>query len=148
MIEVTNFTKTRISKNFLKQAVKYVLAKEKIKQKTELSIILVGEQRMQKLNKRYRGKDGPTDVLSFSVKAGENRFVSPLGDLLQLGEIVLCPAQINKNAEKDKENWEKALTRALIHGILHLLDYNHYTKKEKFAMENKQEQYLLKLTRG
>lgn len=104
MIEVNNLTKSRINERFLKKVAKSLLAKEKSDK--DLSVAIVSAKEIQRLNKKYRNKDKPTDVLSFDYGSS--------------GEVVLCPQQI-----KDK------IDRVLIHGILHILGYTHKQMEKK-----------------
>ena len=115
MVEVNNLTTNKIDEEFLKKVAEKVLAGEK--KKTELSIALVGQGRIRELNKKYRGKNKVTDVLSFQYDNS--------------GEIVICLREIKKNAKKFKATFKKELTRILIHGLLHVLGYNHETMKDK-----------------
>jgi probable rRNA maturation factor len=142
MIEINNLTTTPINKDFLEKISKLILDEEGEKN-LDLSIVLVGQQRMRKLNKRYRGKNRVTDVLSFGPDETK-KFVLPPGEP-KSGEVVLCTREIKKNAKKFKSLFEKELAVCLIHGILHLLGYNH-EKNEKTAkeMEKKQQYYLSK----
>lgn len=119
MIEVNNLTTRQVNKDFLNKISKKVLEKEN-KKDVDLSIALVGEKRIKGLNKKYRRKNRITDVLSFSYNNS--------------GEIVICLKEVKKDAKKFKSIFKKELTRVLIHGILHLLGYNHKTmdKKEKY----------------
>ncbi len=98
MIEVNNLTKLKINEEFLKKVAEKVLAREKSDK--DLSIAIVGPAEIQRINKKYRKKDKPTDVLSFNYGG--------------LAEVVLCPQQI-----------EGEIDHVLIHGILHILGYNH-----------------------
>lgn len=115
MIEVNNLTARRIDKAFLEKIAEVVLNKEK--KKKDLSIALVGSREISRLNKKYRKKDRPTDVLSFSY-----------GDS---GEIVICPEVVESNARTYQFTFKKELSRILIHGILHILGYNHKSMAEK-----------------
>jgi len=140
MLEVVNFTRQRIEKKFFEKIVKNVLKSEK-KEKQKVSVFLVGEKRIKDLNKKYKKKNKSTDVLSF----GEvSNFIEP--EKKRLGEIVICLEKVKKNARKYKNPFKKELARVLIHGILHLLGYNHEksTKEEK-KMRSKEEYYLSKL---
>lgn len=131
VIEVNNLTKVSIDEEFLKKVAQKVLEGEK--KEADLSIALVGEGRIKKLNKKYRGKNRVTDVLAF----GENsKFQIPNSKLQRIGEIVICLREVKKNAKRFNSVFEKELIRVLIHGILHLLGYTH----EK--MEEKQNYYL------
>jgi len=132
MIEINNLTTNPVAKEFLKKIAKKVLKGEN-KSEAEISIALVGEGRIMELNKKYRGKNRVTDVLAF-------------GDNDGLGEIVICLREVKKNAKKYDTTFEKELSKVLIHGILHLLGYNH-EKSEVQAkkLEEKENYYLEKL---
>ncbi len=126
-MEINNLTGLIIDGNFLKAVAKKVL-KERNKEKIDLSIVFVGQERMKKLNQKYRRKNKLTDVLAF----GEG-----------LNEIVICPQEVKKNAKRFDSVFKKELARVLIHGILHLLGYNHEKGgKEAEKMEKKQNYYL------
>ena len=121
MIEVNNLTTVSADEEFLKKVVEKVLESEN--KNKDLSIALVGQGRIRELNKKYRGKNRVTDVLAFPSNG--------------LGEIVICLREVKKNAKRFGSSFEKELATCLIHGILHLLGYDH----EK--MEEKQKYYLL-----
>jgi probable rRNA maturation factor len=129
MIEINNLTKEKIDEGFLKKVAKIVL-KEENTGSADLSVAFVEEREIKKLNKKYRKKNKPTDVLSF---AGSRELKEGLG------EVVICLEQVKKS----KNDFKKELTLVLIHGILHLLGYDH-DKSEKAAriMEQKQEKYF------
>lgn len=112
MIEINNLTGRRIDEKFLKGLAKKVLKGEN-KKGLDLSIAFVDKNKIKELNKKYRKKNKATDVLSF----GED-----------LNEVVICPGMIET---------KKELALLLIHGILHLLSYEHSKK-----MEDKQKYYL------
>jgi probable rRNA maturation factor len=127
MIEIINISggDKNVSKESLKKIAEKVLKLEK--SKLDLSITLVDSSEIRKLNKKYRKKDKATDVLSF----GED-----------MNQIVICTDEVKKNGE----DFKKELIRVLIHGVLHILGYDHEKggKKEK-EMLSKQEDYLLKI---
>jgi len=131
MIEANNLTGFKTNENFLKRIAQKVLASEK-ESKTELSIAFVGPVEIQKLNKKYRKKDRPTDILSFTYNHNS-------------GEIVICPQEVKKNARRFDLTFKKELTRVLIHGILHLLGYDHEKSKIKAKKMEKKENYYLNL---
>jgi len=139
MIEVNNLTANLIDENFLKEVAKIVLEGEK-KGNVELSIALVGSGRTRELNKKYRGKNRVTDVLAF----GKNQKSPTLpSNKLNLGEIIICLSEVKKNAKRFNSTFEKELAFCLIHGILHLLGYDHEISNEKKQeMEQKQNHYL------
>lgn len=129
MIEVNNLTSWKVNKVLLRAVAKRILTKEKKGQK-ELSIALVTPQKAAELNRVYRRKKDTANVLSFP---------SPE---LGLGEVVLCPQQIKREAKKYDMMFEQALMWMLIHGILHLLGYDHAKEKDAKKMEQKELRYL------
>lgn len=134
MIEINNLTTSPVDENFLKKVAKAVLkgkSASRRKKNLGLSIALVGPGRIKELNKKYRKKNKVTDVLTF----GEG-----------LNEIVICLREVKKNAKGFKSTFKKELARVLIHGILHLLGYNHEKDtKEAEKMEEKQNYYLSRI---
>jgi len=137
MIEINNLTTSRVDEDFLKKTAKMVLEGEhppvgRVPEEANLSIALVGQGRMRELNKKYRKKNRVTDVLAF-----------PYSDS---GEVIVCLKEVKKNAKRYETTFEKELSKVLIHGILHLLGYNH-EKSEVQAkkMEEKENYYLEKL---
>ncbi|PIR71400.1 MAG: rRNA maturation RNase YbeY, partial [Candidatus Nealsonbacteria bacterium CG10_big_fil_rev_8_21_14_0_10_37_25] len=85
--------------------------------------------RIRKLNKKYRGKNRMTDVLSFPDNG--------------LGEIVICLREVKKNAKKFGSSFKKELSTCLIHGILHLLGYDHEKSVEEVKKMRDREEYYL-----
>jgi len=144
MIEVNNLTTVPINKDFFKKISQKVFRGEK-KTEVYLSIALVGPTRMRKMNKEYRGKNRTTDVLAFpevDIFKKELR-VGPLKKFQNLGEIIICPREVKKNAKRFNSNFQTELARVLIHGILHLLGYDHEKSEERAKnMEKKQQHYL------
>lgn len=135
MIEINNLTNFAVDKLLLTGVAKKVLKGEN-RGIENISIALVSEDEIKKLNKEYRGINSPTDVLSF-----END--SKLG--FGLGEVVICLQEVKKNAMINKSTFKKELAKILTHGILHLLGYNHEkSEREAKKMEKKEDSYLLK----
>lgn len=118
----------------------YVLRKEGWP-KLRADIIFVGPKRMQELNKRYRGKDKVTDVLSFRQLDTSGKF----GDPNFLGEIILCSSYLRSQAREYGVPYEEELTRMTIHGTLHLLNYDHMKPSDAKKMLPLQEKYLAKI---
>ena len=120
-IGINNLTHSKIDENFVKRVAKIVLKGEN-KKEAGLSVVFFNRKRMRELNKKHRGKYAFTDVLSF----GQG-----------LNEIVVCPEEVKKNAGRFNLTFKKELAQTLIHGILHILGYNHSE-----IMKKKQNQYL------
>ncbi len=137
MVEINNKTSYLIKEAFLKKIAQKILKdfNKKPGKGKSLSIALVLPKEIQKLNKKYRKKNRPTDVLSFE---GQNN---------ELGEVIICPAILKINAKKYQASFKKELERVLIHGILHLLGYDH-EKSERAAqeMQKKEKYYINKIT--
>jgi len=131
MIEINNLTADPVNDGFLKKIAKTVLKRKKYPKKT-LSIALIGQKKIKDLNRKYRNKNRVTDVLAF-----------PGDKETGLGEIVICPEKVKKNAKRFKSVYKKELARVLIHGILHLLGYDHEKSKiEAEIMIKEEEDYL------
>jgi len=96
----------------------------------ELSIVLTGDVQIQKLNRIYRKKNKPTDVLSFSQQEGE------MGDHAGrlLGDVVVSIPTARKQAEAHGKDLVSELTMLLAHGLLHLLGWDHETDAEDRRM--------------
>jgi len=86
----------------------------------ELSILLVSDAEMQKLNRDYRGKDRPTDVLSFAQQEGPG--AAPEG---LLGDVVVSVDTARRQAAERGATLPREAERLLVHGVLHLLGYDH-----------------------
>ncbi len=152
MIEINNLTATAISKEFLKRVVEKVLKGENRK-KEYLSIAFVGEKKIRELNKKYRGEDRVTDVLSFgdvpysiATLRGVSHFVRSSkfpNPIKGLGEIIVCSDVIKKNAERYHSTFKKELVRVLIHGVLHLLGYEHEKNEAEAERMKGREKYYL-----
>lgn len=117
----------------LRAASAYVLKQER-KPRLFAEIIFVGPRQMRELNKRYRGKDKVTDVLSFNEDDEGN----------YLGEIVLCRSYLRAQARGYEVPYEEELVRMTIHGTLHLLGYDHMKPADAKKMLPRQEKYLEK----
>lgn len=97
----------------------------------ELCIRIVDENESQALNSRYRNKHYPTNVLSFPSELPEEiQLENPL-----LGDLIICAPIIEKEAEQQQKTLEAHWAHMIIHGILHLLGYDHIEDKEAEVME-------------
>jgi rRNA maturation RNase YbeY len=112
----------------------------------DIGIWLCSNKTIQDYNKRYRNKDKPTDILSFpyhpELKAGE-RIKPETEEDKNLGDIIIAPAYVTKEAEKLGVTFEKRMKVLLVHGICHLLGYDHI-KDEDYKVMHRKELALLK----
>jgi probable rRNA maturation factor len=107
----------------------------------EVSISFVGDGRIQELNQRYLGRDKPTNVLAFSMREG--RFASLHPQLL--GDVVISVDTASRQSNRFGLNEKEMVILLMIHGILHLLGYEHEgTKKGARQMALKQKDLLMK----
>ncbi len=136
MIEINNLTNFAVDKTFFKGVAKKVLKGEN-RQTENLSIAFVTPAEIQELNKRYRKKDQPTDVLSFEK-------VSDFKD--ECAEIIICPYYVREQARDSTLSLKKELAKMLIHGILHTLGYDHeVSEAEAKKQELKEKLYFSKI---
>lgn len=99
---------------------------------SEVSVRVVGDAEMQELNRAYRGKDRPTNVLSFP--AGDHA-TPPGEEVTVLGDIVICAAVVHAEAEAQAKAAAAHWAHMLVHGTLHLLGYDHEEAPEAAVME-------------
>ncbi len=141
MIEVNNLTDVSVDSKFIKKTARRILKKEN-KNGFSILIAFVSPEKIKNLNKQYRKKNKATDVLSFPYSDKE-KFILPEGKTKVLGEVIICPKEVEKNSRRYKTPFKKELFLILIHGILHLLGYDHEgNKREAEKMERKQRYYL------
>ena len=105
------------------------------KKDISVSVAIVSEKEIQKLNKKWRKIDQPTDVLSFPEFPSLKEIKKWKEQELFLGEIILCYDDIKKYALSEKLELKKELAKAFAHSILHLLCYQH--GKVMFALQEK-----------
>jgi len=117
-----------------------------IKKNREVSVLLTDDQEIQYLNRVYRGKDFPTDVLSFSMNEGlQNPSFENSIDEYLLGDIVISIETAQKNAESSGHSLLHELNILIIHGLLHLLGFDH-NRDEDFTKMKKEENKLQIIT--
>ena len=92
-----------------------------------VSVVLSSDAEVKALNRDYRGKDKPTNVLSF-----------PMGEDNELGDIVLAFETVKKEAAEQKKSFRAHTAHLVVHGTLHLLGYDHMTDKEADDMQSRE----------
>jgi probable rRNA maturation factor len=106
---------------------------------TVLSVLFVNAEEMAELNFKYRGKEGPTNVLSFSQLEGD----LPVGQRRLLGDVVICTDRAADDAAELGYTEEEMLTYLLIHGILHLVGYVHDEPQDAATMQERVDEIFL-----
>lgn len=112
---------------------------------SEVSIILVGDEEMTGYNRRFLDRHGPTDVISLPIEElvpGRPPGVVPDGPPPMLGDVILDPAYIRRQAEELGRDFDDELAMFVVHGVLHLLGYEHETDAEASHMEDRERQIL------
>ena len=109
----------------------------------ELSIVLVSDPLMRRLNRQWRGKDRPTDVLSFSQREGGGMVPPAL-----LGDVVISVATARRQAKECGETLAACSERLLIHGLLHLLGYDHERSAPEALRMQRRERMLARALEG
>lgn len=126
-VEVVNITSGRVQQSLIKRAALATL--DHFREKRTVTVAVVGEKRIRELNRVYRQKDYPTDVLSFVEAEAE------ASDPSTLGEVVINYKQVKKQAAAYGHGLRYELAFIVIHGVLHLLGYEDETKKGVTTME-------------
>lgn len=106
---------------------------------SEVGIRIVGKKTSAKINTAYRGKKGPTNVLSFTYPP------IPLTTSTILGDLIMCAELIEKEARRNKKSLTAHWAHLTVHGILHLLGYDHVTHTQAKIMENLEIKILKKM---
>jgi probable rRNA maturation factor len=134
-----------------------VLAAEGVRGNVELSVLFVEEDAISSLNEQFLGQDGPTDVLAFPIDAADAEIVSgpaggatgpdrpppDPGDLpLLLGDVVVCPAVAARQAPEHAGTLDDELALLVVHGILHVLGFDHAEVEEAERMRARERELL------
>jgi probable rRNA maturation factor len=130
VIRVDRGFQERVDKRWLRRLVKQSIATQGIGAKVELGLLVTDDATVHELNRKYRGKDKTTDVLSFAFEADRRGdaatgFVMPPGEIIHLGEVIVSYPRAVEQAAERKHPVEDELALLVVHGVLHLLGYDH-----------------------
>lgn len=137
LIDSDNFLTKSMKKHILKNT-EEILNHLDMPDNTEICISVIDDIKMREFNKNYRNIDRTTDILSFPQN------IMPNNNLL--GDLVISYNTAERHSKKYRISMEKELTKLLIHGILHLLGYDHKKKKETALMREKENEIKYFLT--
>ena len=117
---------------------------ENIEPETEVSVTFVTNDTIQDINREYRGKDQPTDVISFALEElGEGEMTVTFEGMPRiLGDIIISTDRAKEQAEEYNHSFERELGFLAVHGFLHLLGYDHMEPEEEKVMFTKQDEIL------
>ena len=135
---IINQTDYEINVKELEDLLNYALKKEKV-QNAEFSIIFVDNEKIKEINRQYRGIDKVTDVISFAL---EDDRTFPISDIRMLGDIFVSVDKMKTQAQEYGTGEKRECAFLIIHGLLHLLGYDHMTKDEEKIMFKRQEEIL------
>lgn len=132
---------TLISDCDIESAVAATLAHEGVERPVEVSVSFVDDEEMRGLNRTWRQIDAPTDVLSFECDSPFDEDI-PQGESVELGDVILAPGVIAHQAPEFDATPVEECRLMLVHGLLHLLGYDHLDDEEAAAMEAREEEIL------
>lgn len=122
-----------------------VLEAEALPGDSELAVYLVSPAEMAVYNERFMGRKGPTDVLAFPLEVlvpGEPPRSMPGEPPVNLGDVFLCPEEVERRARREQIPYDDFIHLLLAHGILHLLGYEHEDETGAEAMERREDELL------
>ena len=137
--EVFNETDENIDIDEEKKIINFALKHENLNN-VIFNVIFVDRDKITELNRDYRGIDRETDVISFALEDGEANINFEFGRLL--GDIYICVPKMKAQAQEYGHSETREMGFLTIHGLLHLLGYDHMTKEEEKIMFAKQEEIL------
>ena len=109
----------------------------------QLSVVVTGDEQIRQLNREFAGEDHATDVLSFSLREGEE-FVAP-DDTDRLGEVIVSFDTAARQADEAGHHVEDEVAHLLVHGVLHILGYDHVEPTEETKMRARERSILSEL---
>lgn len=131
-------------RNEIEKLLQFAAKKEGIDPEAELSVTFVNNDEIQEINRIYRGKDQPTDVISFAMEELGEGEIAIVGDDLPtiLGDIIISIPRAQEQAEEYSHSFMRELGFLSVHGFLHLLGYDHIEKEDEVIMFSKQKELL------
>lgn len=136
-------------RELLEDIYQYVLGEEGLPQVTELSLLITDNEEIKIYNRDYRGMDQATDVLSFPMYEAEELAHLKGADLPQtllLGDIIISRERAEEQAREYGHSFSREIAYLFLHGILHLLGFDHLEEEEKEEMRAREEEILNKFS--
>ncbi len=135
--QINDLVKVSFKYSYLKKVIKKTLKSEGVK-KAYFSIIFVNSDEIRRINREYRGIDKITDVISFALEDSKDL----PGRVRVLGDIYICIPKAIEQSESYGHSVKRELSFLTVHGLLHLLGYDHMNKEDEKVMFAKQELVL------
>ena len=141
-IEIANESGVTVDESSIVSVARFALSSMRVDPLAELSVMLVDTEAMAELHERWMDLPGPTDVMAFPMDEmdGARRPDAPEAGPAMLGDVVLCPAFATDQARKAGHSLLDELHLLTVHGVLHLLGYDHAEpdeEREMFALQNR-----------
>jgi len=136
-----------VDEGWARKIAQTVLRTEGVAPPYEVGLVFTDSETVQRLNRDYRGVDEPTDVLAFYIlpqKEADDSFALPPDGVTRLGEVIICYPQAVEQATEEGYSTERELTLLIIHGMLHLLGYDHEEPEEEAEMRTREKELLEK----
>jgi probable rRNA maturation factor len=130
---------------WVKKMVRQILKAEEVVPPYEVSLVFTDSETVKQLNRDYRGVDEPTDVLAFYMlpqNEVEDSFALPPDGVTRLGEVIISYPQAVEQAREQGHSPERELALLIIHGILHLLGYDHEEPEQESKMREREKELL------
>ena len=146
-ISVEEKFRGRVDQGWVERIAQTVLKAEGVAHPYEVSMVFTDSETVQQLNRDYRGMDEPTDVLAFYMLPqgeGDDSFALPPDEVTRLGEVIISYPQAIEQAREQGHSPERELALLIIHGILHLLGYDHEEPEEEDEMRKREKELLEK----
>ncbi|AKP47849.1 rRNA maturation RNase YbeY [Bacillus smithii] len=143
LIDETNELKQE-DLELVEQLLQFASEKEGIQEESEVSVTFVDNQRIQEINRDYRHKDQPTDVISFALEETDEEEVEIIGEDMPrvLGDIIISVPKAREQAHDYGHSFQRELGFLAVHGFLHLLGYDHMTEEDEKIMFSRQREIL------
>ncbi|MEF9841476.1 MAG: rRNA maturation RNase YbeY [Raoultibacter sp.] len=140
-----NYQEGKVVNLPLKELTEFVLSSQDEPFNTEVSISFVTDDAIAQLNEEYRGKQGPTDVLSFECDGAMDDLEASLqveAPVFELGDVVIAPDVAEAQTKEFGTTFEEEISLLLVHGLLHLCGYDHIDDDEAQRMESLESELL------
>ncbi|WHX99355.1 rRNA maturation RNase YbeY [Neobacillus sp. DY30] len=128
----------------IEKLLNFAAEQENVEEGSEVSVTFVSNERIHEINREYRAKDAPTDVISFAMEElGEGEIVLKGEELPRvLGDIIISIPKAEEQAKEYGHSFIRELGFLSVHGFLHLLGYDHMEKEEEEKMFSRQKEIL------
>jgi probable rRNA maturation factor len=128
----------------IEKLLNFAAEKESVEENSEVSVTFVSNERIHEINREYRDKDAPTDVISFAMEEIGEGEIELIGVELPrvLGDIIISIPRAEEQAEEYGHSFIRELGFLSVHGFLHLLGYDHMEKEEEEKMFSRQKEIL------